>query len=127
MGKFAKGWGFGASPIIGLLLGGLLVRSAIAVWLPPGFDEAYYYLYTQHLDWSYFDHPLMVGLSTGFGPWLTGYVSQFTIRIGSLLLYTGALMLLYLTSVRLFSQKAAFLTVAIASLIPIFFLSALAY
>ena len=122
MGKFAKGWGFGASPIIGLLLGGLLVRSAIAVWLPPGFDEAYYYLYTQHLDWSYFDHPLMVGLSTGFGPWLTGYVSQFTIRIGSLLLYTGALMLLYLTSVRLFSQKAAFLTVEIASLIPIFFI-----
>ncbi|PZV09711.1 MAG: glycosyltransferase [Leptolyngbya sp.] len=123
MGKFAKGWdGFGARPIVSLLLGGLLVRSAIAVLLPPGFDEAYYYLYTQHPDWSYFDHPLMVGLSTGFGPWLTGSVSQFTIRIGSLLLYTGALTLLYLTGVRLFSQKAAVLTVAIASLIPIFFI-----
>jgi 4-amino-4-deoxy-L-arabinose transferase-like glycosyltransferase len=121
MGKFAKGWGFEAYPIAWLLVGGLLIRSAIAVWLPPGFDEAYYYLYTQHPDWSYFDHPLMVGLVTGFGPWLTGQVSQFTIRIGSLLLYTGALMLLYLTSVRLFSQKAAVLTVAIASLIPIFF------
>jgi len=122
MGKFAKGWGFGVRPIVWLLMGGLLVRSAIAVWLPPGFDEAYYYLYTQHPDWSYFDHPLMVGLSTGLGPWLTGQVSQFTIRIGSLLLYTGALILLYLTSVRLFSQKAAVLTVAIASLIPIFFI-----
>ncbi len=120
MGKFAKGWSFGVRPIVWILLGGLLVRSAIAVWLPPGFDEAYYYLYTQHPDWSYFDHPLMVGLSTGLGPWLTGHVSQFTIRMGSLLLYTGALILLYLTSVRLFSPKAAFLTVAIASLIPIF-------
>jgi 4-amino-4-deoxy-L-arabinose transferase-like glycosyltransferase len=122
MGKFAKDWAwFGSSPIVGLLIGGLFIRSAIAALLPPGFDEAYYYLYTQHLDWSYFDHPLMVALSTGLGPWLTGNVSQFTIRIGSLLLYTGALILVYLTSVRLFSQKAAYLTVAIASLIPIFF------
>ena len=30
---------------IALLLGGLLVRVAIAVWLYPGFDEAYYYVY----------------------------------------------------------------------------------
>ncbi|MBM0743498.1 glycosyltransferase family 39 protein [Phormidium sp. CLA17] len=121
MGKFAKGWGFEAYPVVWLLVSGLLVRSAIAVWIPPGFDEAYYYLYTQHPDWSYFDHPLMVGISTGLGPWLTGQVSQFTIRIGSLLLYTGALILLYLTSVQLFSQRAAVLTVAIASLVPIFF------
>jgi 4-amino-4-deoxy-L-arabinose transferase-like glycosyltransferase len=106
--------------VIGLLAGGLLLRSLIAIWLPAGFDEAYYYLYTQHLDWSYFDHPLMVALSTGFGPWLTGTVSPFTIRLGSLLLYTGALLFLFLTSARLFSKEAAILTLAIASLIPIF-------
>ncbi len=106
--------------LVWLLLAGLLVRGIIAVWLPPGFDEAYYYLYTQNLDWSYFDHPVMVALTTGFGPWLTGNVSQFTIRLGPLLLYTGSLLLLYLTSVRLFSTRAGVLTVAIASLIPIF-------
>ncbi|WP_421656454.1 ArnT family glycosyltransferase [Leptothermofonsia sp. ETS-13] len=104
----------------GLLLGGLLVRGAIALFLPPGFDEAYYYLYTQHLDWSYFDHPLLVALSTGLGPWITGEVSQFTIRLGTLLLHTGALWLLYLTSFWLFSSQAAVLTLAIVSLIPIF-------
>jgi 4-amino-4-deoxy-L-arabinose transferase-like glycosyltransferase len=106
--------------VIGWLAGGLLLRSLIAVWLPAGFDEAYYYLYTQHLDWSYFDHPLMVALSTGFGPWITGTVSPFTIRLGTLLLYTGALLFLYLTSARLFSKQAAQLTLTIASLIPIF-------
>ncbi|MDX2241140.1 MAG: glycosyltransferase family 39 protein [Leptolyngbyaceae cyanobacterium bins.302] len=113
----------GRSPVkslVWLLLGGLFVRSLIAVWLPPGFDEAYYYLYTQNLDWSYFDHPLMVAFTTGFGVWLTGHVSQFTIRIGTLLLYTGSLIFLYLTSVRLFSARAGVFTVAIASLIPIF-------
>lgn len=104
----------------GLLLGGLLVRGAIALVLPPGFDEAYYYLYTRHLDWSYFDHPMMVALSTGLGPWLTGHVSQFTIRLGPLLLHTGALLLLYLTSCRLFSARSARLTLTIASIIPIF-------
>lgn len=108
---------------VGLLLAGLLVRAAIAFYLPVGFDEGYYYLYTLHPDWSYFDHPLFVALSTGLGPWLTGEVSQFTIRIGSLLLHTGALLLLYLTSQRLFSAPAARLTLAIASLIPIFLLA----
>jgi len=45
---------------------GLLFRCVIAFWLYP-FDEAYYYLYL-HLDWSYFDHPVLVALTTGFGP-----------------------------------------------------------
>lgn len=103
-----------------ILLGGLLVRSAIALWLPPGFDEAYYYLYTQHLDWSYFDHPLMVAWSTGLGVWLTGVVSQFTLRWGTLALHTGALILLYLTGRWLFSRQSGFLALAIATLIPIF-------
>jgi len=106
--------------VLFLLVGGLLFRCLIAFWLYPGFDEAYYYLYTLHLDWSYFDHPVLVALITKFGPWLTGEVSQFTIRLGVLILHTGSLLLLYLTSAKLFSQKAAKLTLAIATIIPIF-------
>jgi hypothetical protein len=107
--------------IILLLLGvGLLFRSIIAFWLPPGFDEAYYYIYTQHLDWSYFDHPPLVALTTGLGVWLTGFVSQFTIRLGSLLIYTATLYFLYRATLHLFSARAGILTVAIASTVPIF-------
>jgi len=106
--------------VIALLLGGLLIRVVIAAWLYPGFDEAYYYLYTLNPDWSYFDHPPLVALTTGFGLWLTGDVSQFTIRLGTLILHTGALILLYLTSARLFSAKAGVLTLAIATIVPIF-------
>ncbi len=106
--------------VILLLVGGLLFRVVIAVWLYPGFDEAYYYLYTLHPALSYFDHPLLVALTTGFGPWLTHEVSQFTIRIGALILHTGALVLLYLTAARLFSTVAATFTLAIATYIPIF-------
>jgi len=106
--------------VLFLLVGGLLFRSFLAFSVYPTFDEAYYYLYSVHLDWSYFDHPFLVALTTGFGPWLTGVVSQFTIRLGALICYTGSLVLLYLTSKKLFSAKAAKLTLAIATICPIF-------
>lgn len=106
-----------------LLIGGLLFRSVIAYFLPPGFDEAYYFLYTQHLDWSYFDHPLAVAFSTGAGVWLTGVVSPLTIRIGALGLFTGSLWLLYETGRSLFSERAGWLSCVIASLCPLFFLT----
>ncbi len=105
---------------IALLAWGLAFRSAIAYFLQPGFDEAYYYVYTLHPSLSYFDHPPLVALTTGLGIWLTGDVSQFSIRIGTLLLYTGTLLFLYLSSARLFSEKTATLTLAIATTIPFF-------
>jgi hypothetical protein len=107
-------------PVILILLSGLMFRTLIALYLYPGFDEAYYYLYSKYLDWSYFDHPVFVALTTGLGVWLTGEVNQFTIRLGTLLLYTISLCLLYLISQKLFNQASALLTLVIASLIPIF-------
>jgi 4-amino-4-deoxy-L-arabinose transferase-like glycosyltransferase len=103
-----------------ILLTGFLVRLVISIWLHPGFDEAYYYLYTLHPDWSYFDHPPLVAITTSIGIWLTGQVSQFTIRIGTLLLYTGSLIFLYLAALQLYSRQIAINTLAIASAIPIF-------
>jgi 4-amino-4-deoxy-L-arabinose transferase-like glycosyltransferase len=103
-----------------ILLAGFFVRLVISIWLHPGFDESYYYLYTLHPDWSYFDHPPLVAITTSIGIWLTGQVSQFTIRIGTLLLYTGSLIFLYLAALRLYTLQVAINTLAIASAIPIF-------
>lgn len=107
-------------PIISILLGGLVIRTIIAIFLPAGYDEAYYYIYTQNLDWSYFDHPVLVSLTTGIGVWLTGEVNQFTIRIGTLIIYTASLYLLYLTGKNFFGAKSGLFTLIIASVIPIF-------
>lgn len=106
--------------LILLLAVGLIIRLVIALGLPPGFDEAYYYVYTLYPSLSYFDHPPLVALITGLGPWMTGMVSQFTIRWGSLVLYTGSLIFVYLTGQRLFSRQAGLITVAIATIAPIF-------
>jgi 4-amino-4-deoxy-L-arabinose transferase-like glycosyltransferase len=106
--------------IITILTIGFLIRLIIAIFLTPGYDEAYYYLYTENLDWSYFDHPILVALTTGFGRWITGEVSIFTLRLGAVLLHTGSLGLLYLTASHLFGKKTGIYTLAIASIIPIF-------
>ncbi|MGY6529528.1 MAG: ArnT family glycosyltransferase [Cyanobacterium sp.] len=103
-----------------ILIIGLIVRTVIALFLQPGYDEAYYYLYSRNLDWSYFDHPPLVAFTTGIGVWITGIVNQFTIRIGTLILHTGSLYLLYLTGKKMYNQSAGFFAVTIASLIPIF-------
>jgi 4-amino-4-deoxy-L-arabinose transferase-like glycosyltransferase len=105
---------------IALLVWGFAFRMMAANFLNTGYDEAYYYLYTLHPELSYFDHPPLVALVTGFGIWLTGDVTQFTIRIGSVILYTGTLAFFYLTSAKLFDKRTATLTLAIATSIPIF-------
>lgn len=106
--------------LLALLLGGLLYRTIVAFWMLPGFDEAYYYLYSRYLDWSYFDHPPMVALTTGIGWWLTGVISPFTIRLGALVLYCASLWLLYLAAARLFSATVGQMTIAIVTVIPLF-------
>ena len=92
-------------PLTGLLLGGLLWRAMIAWTLPAGFDEVYYYLYSRHLSWSYFDHPPMVALTTGVGWWLTGVITPLTIRLGALLLHCVSLGLLYLAATHLYGRR----------------------
>jgi uncharacterized membrane protein YjgN (DUF898 family) len=105
---------------IAILLWGLLFRGICAIYLNVGFDEAYYYLYTQNLNLSYFDHPPLVAFTAGLGVWLTGAVTPFTIRIGGVLLYTGTLFFTYLASKKLFGDRTATLTLAILTTIPVF-------
>ena len=35
-------------------------------------DEAYYWYFSQHLDWGYFDHPPMVAVLVWLSSWLPG-------------------------------------------------------
>ena len=105
--------------IASILLAGLTIRLVIAIFLPIGFDEAYYYVYTLHPSWSYFDHPLLVFFTAGFGTWLTGSVNPFTLRLGTLLVFTGALIFLYKTAERLFDRQVAIIALGLASLMPI--------
>lgn len=105
------------------LVSGLVWRILVAWWLPVGFDEVYYYVYSRHLNWSYFDHPPLVAITTGIGWWFTGILTPLTLRFGALGLYTLSLLLLYWVTVYLFEPKTGVFTVAIASITPLVWLA----
>ena len=48
-------------PLLGLLALGLLIHLGFGWLLTLSVDEAHYMLYADKLDWSYFDHPPLVG------------------------------------------------------------------
>jgi len=55
-------------------------------------DEAYYWLFSQHLDWGYFDHPPMVALLIWLTSWIPG---ELGVRLAATMLQPGCLYLLW--------------------------------
>ena len=75
---------------IGLLIGALIaVRLCCAAALPLAFDEAYYWLWSQHLAGGYYDHPPMVALVIRLGTALAGD-TEFGVRLVAVLLAVPA-------------------------------------
>lgn len=68
-----------------------LFRLIVAPFLGLGVDEAHYLLYAIHLDWSYFDHPPLVG-------W-THYIFTSLFGINALGARVGAILIGFFTSV----------------------------
>ncbi len=111
-----------------LLLSILICHFFIAGQVNLTVDGAHYALYSQHLAWSYFDHPPMVG-------WLPALVtswshSDFAFRLIPMLLSFIWPLLLYKLVRILFPQTSAwlaFLAVALTQSMTLLFLLAIAY
>lgn len=56
-----------------LVLTMLALKLAFALVVPPNADECYYFLWGQHFQLSYLDHPLMVGWAEGLSDRLFGW------------------------------------------------------
>ena len=82
--------------ILWLILVNLIVRLAVVFGTTLGNDDVYYTLYARYLDWSYFDHPPMVGyfirLFTCNGYFLN---NDFFARLASLFVGTINLWIVY--------------------------------
>jgi 4-amino-4-deoxy-L-arabinose transferase-like glycosyltransferase len=73
-------------------------------------NEAWYYMYAQHLDWGYFDHPPMAGAVAALGLKLVGGVAPvFGLRVGFVVLFAGSTWLLARLTARCFGAKAGVL------------------
>ena len=87
-------------------------------WLLPfSADEAHYALYGSLLDWSYFDHPPMVGWLQSIS--LLWGDSEFALRILPILFSTFSLIILFKLAREEFGEKNAFLTLLLFVSAPI--------
>jgi 4-amino-4-deoxy-L-arabinose transferase-like glycosyltransferase len=82
----------------------LLYLLGLKLWfgltVTPMGDEAYYWMWGQHLSWSYFDHPPLHGWLQGLVAALFGW-SYISVRLLSWLTLAGTLWIIWLWSARL--------------------------
>lgn len=67
---------------------------AFSVFVGLAGDEAYYWQWSRHLDWGYYDHPPLVAYLIALGTGLFGE-NEFGVRFASVLLSTAVLWLVY--------------------------------
>lgn len=108
------------SPFIILIIVLIGIRTFFGSYLNLGDDEAYYWEWGQHLDWSYLDHPPMTAwmgrlFSSIFGN------SEIGTRLGPILFSIIFLYLIYTLTYQLFRDyKFAFRAVLLFAVIPVF-------
>src|SRR5678809_699956 len=93
-----------------LIILGILARCIIASSIEFGNDEVYYWTYSQHLQWNYFDHPPMVGLLirlTTFNLNLQQY--ELFVRLGSIISCAVATLFIYKTGETIHSSRTGFI------------------
>ena len=82
-------------------------------------DEAYYWLWSKHLDASYYSKGPAVAWTIALGTWLAGD-TVFGIRWLSVLLSAGTGWQLFLLTRRLFDERTAVATAVTALVLPLF-------
>ncbi len=88
------------------------------------FDEAYYYGWSQNLDFGYYSKPPMLSLLIFLTTWLFGD-SVIAIKIGAMLVYPITSMVIYFISKELFDEKVAFYSALIFFTLPSVWLSSM--
>lgn len=91
-----------------------IIKCFLAFWLELGNDEAYYWLYSQYLQWNYFDHPPMVAL------WIRMFTGNLSLeqyegflRLGSVVGSALSGWFLFKTVAALHSERAGFFAVVL--------------
>ncbi len=70
-------------------------------------DEAYYWTWSQHLDWSYYDQGPMLALVIKAFTLLAGHISEWSVRLGSVALSVVSSALIFFTTKKLFQSERA--------------------
>ncbi|HET7322113.1 MAG TPA: glycosyltransferase family 39 protein, partial [Longimicrobiaceae bacterium] len=101
-----------------LIAGATVLRILVAAALPLVPDEAYYWLWSQHLAAGYFDHPPGIALAIHAGTLLMG-ASRLGVRIGPILAGTLAALAVAATARRLGGSRAALRAAVVMTVLPL--------
>ncbi|MBC7743072.1 MAG: glycosyltransferase family 39 protein [Bdellovibrionaceae bacterium] len=106
--------------IFSILTVSFFIKVGLALFVPLFADEAYYYVWTQHPQLSYFDHPPMVSWFIFLGeklfPFTNGLSTRFIFIIGSIIsMYVWARIL----KLKAFSDSAIFWFLILMQLNPL--------
>lgn len=104
-------------PIIYLILIAIF-RIILSQAFPLTADEAYYWLWSKHLDLSYVDHPPMIAYLNFL--FTQGKENLLLLRLGGVLIAFLASLLIYFLAKQNFNEKTAFFCVITFNLIPHF-------
>ena len=88
----------------------LIIKALPAAIIELGNDEVYYWTYALFPDWSHFDHPPMVGLTIQLFTLNVTLHAEFFIRLGSLVLSSVNIILLFQLVKRIYSVEAAYIS-----------------
>jgi dolichol-phosphate mannosyltransferase len=83
-------------------------------------EEAYYWNYAQHLDWSYLDHPPMVAWLIWLSTSILGK-SEVSVRLAAYLCWIVAAIFMFRLTLNLYDRPAAFRTILLLAVLPIYF------
>jgi Dolichyl-phosphate-mannose-protein mannosyltransferase len=88
------------------------LRLVAAAWTPLTFDEAYYWMWSKHLAFGYYDHPPMVALVIRLGTMIAGD-TELGVRLVSILLALPMSWAVYRTAAILFGGQRVAATATI--------------
>src|SRR6202142_3891341 len=88
------------------------LRLVGAAWTPLTFDEAYYWMWSKHLAFGYYDHPPMVAIVIRLGTEIAGD-TEFGVRLVSILLALPMSFAVYRTASILFGGQRVAATATI--------------
>ncbi len=89
----------------------LIIKLIPASVLELGNDEVYYWTYALFPDWSHFEHPPMVGLTIQLFSLNLAFHSEIAMRLGSLVLSSFNIIILYTLVKKLYSRQTAFISI----------------
>ena len=97
-----------------------VIHGLINLYMGLGDDEAYHWVWSNHLALSYYDHPPMVAYLIWFFTRILG-TSYFTVHLGALVCVTLFVIIIYEWVKEMFSSREALWAATILLFVPIFF------